>query len=67
MERRARENIALAASLGVEPVYPILYYERARVLREGDVEDKLTALQDYWRASLQAQALAVLSGKMVVE
>jgi hypothetical protein len=62
VERRTRETIALARSVGCEPVHPILYYEFAKGLREGDMEDKFMALEYFWLASTQAQAMAILSG-----
>jgi hypothetical protein len=62
IERRARENIAQASSLGCEPVMPVLYYEFAKGLREGDMADKFRAINFFWLASTQAQILSILSG-----
>ena len=64
MEKRARENIALAKSVGCEPVTPVLYYEFAKGLREGGVEDKLRAINNFWLASTEAQMLSTLGGKV---
>jgi len=63
VERRARENIALAKSVGCEPVMAVLYYDFAKGLREGDMEDKLRAINFFWLASTDAQILSILSGK----
>lgn len=62
-ERRARETIGLASSLGAEPVQPVLYFEDGKARREGDVQTKLSALNSFWGAAMQAQAIAMLSGK----
>ena len=41
--QNTRESIALAKQNGVDPVFATLYYEAAQSLREGAVEEKLTA------------------------
>jgi predicted S18 family serine protease len=64
VEKRAKENIALAKSVGCEPVTPVLYYEFAKGLREGSIDDKLRAVNYFWLASTEAQMLATLSGKV---
>lgn len=63
VQRRARENIALAKSVGCEPVMAVLYYEFAKGLREGDMEDKLKAINFFWLASTDAQILSILSDR----
>ena len=62
-EKRAKEAVGLAVSLDVEPVQPVLYFEDAKVSREGKTGDKLDALQSYWRTSLEGQIIGMLSGK----
>lgn len=62
-EKRAKEYIGLATASGAEPVQAILNFEGAKVSREGDLNDKLNALSDFWTASLQSQIIGVLSGK----
>ncbi len=39
------------AALGAEPVLPVIYFETAKIEREGDVGSKLDALTDYWMAA----------------
>jgi len=41
----------------------VLYYDFAKGLREGDMEDKLRAINFFWLASTDAQILSILSGK----
>ncbi len=62
-EKRARELVGLAVSLEAEPVQPVLYFDNAKVSREGEVDDKLSALELYWRTSLEGQIMGMLSGK----
>lgn len=59
-ERRAEELVALPK----EPPMPaISYLANARVLRDGDAEDKVTALVYYWQAALLANAMANMTGE----
>ena len=60
--QNTRESIALAKQNGVDPVFATLYYEAAQSLREGAVEEKLTALAYLWQATAHARLLASLSG-----
>jgi len=62
-EKRSRETIGLAVSLNSEPVHPVLYYEDGKARREGNTTAKFSALTDYWSAVMEAQAIAILSGK----
>ncbi|NOX60572.1 MAG: hypothetical protein GXP42_01275 [Chloroflexi bacterium] len=59
-DQRARELIALNGD--DVPVMAILYYENARLERQGGPEDQLAALQDYWTAATLASVQAYLSG-----
>jgi len=60
--QNTRESIALAKQNGVDPVFATLYYEAAQSLREGAVEEKLTALAYLWQATAHARLLASLTG-----
>lgn len=60
--QNTRESIALAKQYGVDPVFATLYYEAAQSLREGAVEEKLTALAYLWQATAHARLLASLTG-----
>ncbi len=60
--QNTRESIALAKQNGVDPVFATLYYEAARSLREGSVEEKLTALAYLWQATAHARLLTSLAG-----
>jgi hypothetical protein len=60
--QNTRESIALARQNGVDPVFATLYYEAAQSLREGAVEEKLTALAYLWQATAHARLLASLTG-----
>jgi hypothetical protein len=60
--QNTRESIALAKQNGVDPVFATLYYEAAQSLREGAVEEKLTALAYLWQATAHARLLASLAG-----
>ncbi|MDX9954750.1 MAG: S16 family serine protease [Anaerolineae bacterium] len=57
---RAREMISLNGD--DVPVTAVLYYENARMQRQGDPEGQLEALKSYWSASTLAQVQAYLSG-----
>ena len=60
-DQRARELIALNGD--EVPITAVLYYENARLERQGDAEDQLTALGDYWTAATLASVQAYLLGK----
>lgn len=60
--QNTRESVALAKQNGVDPVFAVLYYEAAQSLREGSVEEKLTALAYLWQATAHARLLATLAG-----
>ena len=62
-ERRSRETIAVATNLEIEPVQPVIYYEAGKIDREGSLDDKFSALKNFWTSSMQGQILATLSGK----
>ncbi len=60
-DQRARELIALNGD--DVPVMAVLYYENARLERQGGPEEQLSALQDYWSAATLATVQAYLSGR----
>jgi hypothetical protein len=55
-ELKAREMAALAKeATGAVPCDSQIAYQRARALREGTVDEKLDALQNYWASSVESQ------------
>jgi uncharacterized protein len=61
-ERKARENARAARiATGSIPIQARLAYQNARVLREGDLDDKLYALEAYWAASAYSQTAQMLA------
>ena len=59
-DQRARELIALNGEEA--PVIAILYYETARLQRQGGPADQMDALRSYWMAAMLAQVQAYLAG-----
>jgi hypothetical protein len=59
-DQRARELIA--RNQDDPPVLAILYYENARLSRQGGPGDQLSALSDYWTAATLAQVQSYLQG-----
>ncbi|MCA9674572.1 MAG: hypothetical protein H6709_10780 [Kofleriaceae bacterium] len=61
-ERKARENARAAkVAAGSIPVQARIAYQNARVLREGDLADKLQALEMFWAASSYSQTAVMLA------
>jgi hypothetical protein len=61
-ERKARENARAAKiATGSIPIQARLAYQNARVLREGDLDDKLRALEAFWAASVYSQTAQMLA------
>lgn len=61
-EQRARENARAAlVATGEIPIQSRLRYQQAKVLREGDLADKLSALEGFWAASVYAQTAVMLA------
>ncbi len=61
-ERKAREHARSAkVATGSIPVQTRLAYAKARVLREGDLADKLAALEAFWRASIYSQIAVMMA------
>jgi uncharacterized protein len=61
-DQRAKELIGLNGD--DVPVPAVVYYENARVLRQGSPSDQLEALKGYWAASSIASVQAYLSGRL---
>jgi hypothetical protein len=61
-EKRARENARAArVATGEIPVQARLRYQQAKVLREGDLADKLAALESFWASSVYSQTAVMLA------
>jgi hypothetical protein len=61
-EKKARENAKAAkVATGSIPVQARIAYQNARVLREGDLADKLDALEGYWQSSAYSQTAVMLA------
>ncbi len=61
-DQRAREAINLNGD--EVPVIAVLYYETARLQRQGTPADQMDALESYWAATTLAQIQAYLAGKV---
>jgi len=61
-DQRAKELIGLNGD--DVPVPAVVYYENARVLRQGSPSEQLEALKGYWAASSIASVQAYLSGRL---
>ncbi|RLC54988.1 MAG: hypothetical protein DRI80_18485, partial [Chloroflexota bacterium] len=46
------------------PVMAVMYYEDARILRQGAPEDQMDALKEYWTAATMALVQAYLTGRL---
>ncbi len=60
-DQRAKETINM--NRDDVPVIAVLYYETARLKRQGSPEEQLEALEDYWSATTFAQIHAYLTEK----
>jgi uncharacterized protein len=61
-EKKARENARAAKiATGSIPIQARIAYQNAGVLREGDLDDKLRALEAYWLASVYSQTATMLA------
>lgn len=61
-EKNAEENLNWARQAKAEPVLGIYYYDVGKMEREGYLDDKLSALNDFWFASTYGKVLAILGG-----
>jgi len=61
-ERSARAHAHSAkVAIGKVPIQSRIAYQRARVLREGDLDDKLKALEAFWASSSYSQTAVVMA------
>jgi hypothetical protein len=61
-ERKARENARAAkVATGSIPVQARIAYQNARVMREGDLANKLAALEAFWQSSAYSQTAVMLA------
>ncbi len=61
-EKKARENARSAkVAAGSIPVQARIAYQNGRILREGDVADKLQALELFWASSTYSQTAVMLA------
>ena len=60
--KNAEENLNWARQAKAEPVIGVYYYDVGKMEREGYLDDKLSALNDFWLASTYGKVLAILGG-----
>ena len=58
-DQRAREWLSVVAD--EDPVSALYYYENARLLRTGDANEQLSALNYYWQSAILSETLAAFS------
>lgn len=64
-EEQARRSIHRLSAVGVDPSCAVMGYELARLQRDRDAAERLTALDTYWNLYIQAQMMAKLAGLQV--
>jgi hypothetical protein len=65
-ERTAREHAhAAKIAVGSVPVQARIEYQKARVLREGDIDDKMKALEAFWASSSYSQTAVVMARQVI--
>jgi hypothetical protein len=64
-EDSAQENINAAKQAGALPIMAIIAFDGGKIYREGDYDDKFTALESFWMASMQGRLLSILAGMKV--
>ncbi|MBT8495088.1 MAG: hypothetical protein KJO07_18730, partial [Deltaproteobacteria bacterium] len=65
-ERTAREHAhAAKVAVGHVPVQARIEYQKARVLREGNIDDKMKALEAFWAASSYSQTAVVMARQVI--
>ncbi len=62
-EKRSSELISVAQKTGNEPVHPIIYFDSAKINREGTVIEKIGGLESFWLSNLEAKLMAIFAGK----
>jgi hypothetical protein len=61
-QKKALENARAAkVATGSIPVQARVAYQNAKVLREGDLGDKLDALEAFWESSVYSQTAVMLA------
>ncbi len=61
-EEKAREHANEAkVAIGQVPIQARIHYQNAKVLRDGSLEDKLDALEEFWWASAYSQIAVMLA------
>jgi uncharacterized protein len=58
-DQRARQWMNGVAN--EDPVSSLFYYENARIQRQGDPEDQLDALRNYWQSAVLSEVLAIFA------
>lgn len=58
-DQRARSWLSAVAD--EEPVTPIYYYDNARLQRQGDAADQLSALSSYWYSAVLSEVLLIFA------
>jgi hypothetical protein len=56
-----RARMWLSAVADEDPVMSLYYYENARLLRTGDAEEQLQALNYYWKSAIISESLAIFT------
>mgnify|MGYP000341896158 CR=1 FL=1 len=51
----------LSAVSDEDPIQALYYYDNARLLRTGDAQDQLLALNYYWQSAILSETLAVFA------
>jgi uncharacterized protein len=64
-EDSALENINAAKKTDALPVMAIIAYDGGKIYREGSYDDKFTALENFWAASMEGKMLTILAGMKV--
>jgi len=59
----AKENIESAKKAGATPSIAIYHYQAGKTYREGSMDDKLSALVEFWKASMYARLSTILLEK----
>jgi hypothetical protein len=61
--QQSRERIAAVEKAGMDPSFPIFVFQMAQSAREGDSNEKVSALSQYWYSSLYSRLMTTLLAK----
>jgi hypothetical protein len=61
--QQSRDRIAAVDKAGMDSSFPIFVFQMAQAAREGDSEEKVSALAQYWYSSLYARLMTTLVTK----